>query len=377
MCKVGIITYHHYYNYGTMLQALALQQVIEKLGYDAEIIDFKQSNQLSKSSLALLRIRRMGIYISEFNKYWKLHTAHKKFEERSKAFEKFYRKYLKIGKQKYSSSDELKNNPPIYDAYIVGSDQTWNPNVGNNPEAFYLHFVADKNKCGSYAPSVGLTRLSGKQELYMKKNLINIKYLSCRENEGTKLLESITGRNVTTVLDPTLLLDTDEWLEYSIIPQNFPEKYILQYFLGDIKECRRFVEKLSRKTGLPVIILPYSYLDVSKEDSVYCAPDAFLGLVSQAEFVCTDSFHGTAFSLNFGRNFFAFHKRKEQEDGSDNSRITDLLYRFNLQERLISDYELPKDLKIDYKYASQKLKEEKNLSMKYLMDMLKEMREND
>lgn len=377
MYTVGIITYHHYYNYGTMLQALALQQVIEKLGYDAEIIDFKQNNQLPKNSLVLLRIRRMGVYINEFNKYWNLHTAHKRVEERSKAFEKFYKKYLKIGKQQYSSSDELKKNPPIYDAYLVGSDQTWNPNVGNNPEAFYLHFVADKNKCGSYAPSVGLSYLSDEQKLYMKKNLSHIKYLSCRENRGAKLLEDITDRRVTTVLDPTLLLDATMWLEYATIPQNLPQKYILQYFLGDSKECRKFVNELSRKTGLPVIILAHSYLDVNKDNSVYCAPDVFLGLIRHAEFVCTDSFHGTAFSLNFGRNFFSFHKRKEQEEGSDNSRITDLIERFNLQERLIRDGEVPGNLEIDYRYVNQKLKEEKKISMEYLTTMLKGMQEND
>ena len=146
MDTIGIITYHHYYNYGTMLQALALQMKIEELGYKCEIIDFKQNNDLRKFELVRLRIRRMGIYIKDFKKYYALRSIKNSIIERNEKFEKFYGKYLKVSQNNYTSSEQLESDPPKYDGYVVGSDQTWNPNVGKNPDAFYLSFVEKKNR---------------------------------------------------------------------------------------------------------------------------------------------------------------------------------------------------------------------------------------
>jgi len=377
MKKIGIITYHHYYNYGTMLQALALQMKVEELGYKCEIIDFKQNNDLRKSDLIKLRIKRVKVYIKDFKKYYTLKSVENENIERNKRFEYFYKKYLKVSSNNYSSSEEIKKNPPKYDGYVVGSDQTWNPNVGKNPDAFYLSFVEKKSQCGSYAPSVGLTKLSSEQSKRMKKKLDHIKFLSCREQLGSELLQKVTGRKVTTVLDPTLLIDSEKWKELINKENKYPNKYILQYFLGDIPECRQFVQELSKKTKLPVIILPHSYLDAKRKNVIYCGPDGFLDLIYNAEYVCTDSFHGMAFSINLNKNFFAFHKRKENEKGSDNSRITDLLRRLGLENRLIIDYQIPKEMTINYKNVEEKLVDLKSYSLNFLANMLEEMVKND
>lgn len=377
MKKVGIITYHHYNNYGTMLQALALQNMIENLGYDCEIIDFKQNNQLKKTELLKVRIKRIGIYFKNIKKYCMLNKAKGKFNERNKKFEEFYSKHLVLGNAHYTNSNEICANPPIYDAYIVGSDQTWNPNVGKNPDAFYLTFVKDKKQCGSYAPSVGLSKLTSSQETRMKSKLEHISYLSCREYMGSKLLHEVTEREVTTVLDPTMLLDCNKWIRYKDNMNRLPDNYILQYFLGDVIECRKFVKELSEKTNLPVLILPHSYLDLDKSNQLYCGPDGFLDLIYNADYICTDSFHGTAFSINFNKNFFAFHKRREDEDGSDNSRITDLLQRFGLGDRLITDYNLPDKLLIDYQRVNLQFDILRENSVTYLKNMLGELMYND
>lgn len=377
MKKIGIITYHHYYNYGTMLQALALQMKVEELGYKSEIIDFKQDNVLSNLDLIKLRFKRIGIYIKNFKKYYILESTRNKRSERNKKFEEFYKQYIKVSGHSYSSSEELEQNPPEYDGYIVGSDQTWNPNVGKSPDAFYLSFVKSRSKCGSYAPSVGLASLSPEQSKRMKQKLDHINYLSCREQLGSELLQKLTERKVITALDPTLLIESEKWRLLENKEDAGLQKYILQYFLGDVPECRQFVRELSKRTKLPIVILPHSYLEVKNKDSIYCGPDGFLRLIDNAEYVCTDSFHGMAFSINFHKNFFAFHKRKENETDSDNSRITDLLKRLDIEERLIKDYKVPKDLAVDYQKIEKKLYELKSDSLNYLKNMLEEMVNND
>ena len=377
MDTIGIITYHHYYNYGTMLQALALQMKIEELGYKCEIIDFKQNNDLRKFELVRLRIRRMGIYIKDFKKYYALRSIKNSIIERNEKFEKFYGKYLKVSQNNYTSSEQLESDPPKYDGYVVGSDQTWNPNVGKNPDAFYLSFVEKKNRCGSYAPSVGLTKVSPEQSERLKKKLEHIAFLSCRESMGSDLLQKITGKKVKTVLDPTLLIESKDWKKLCGKENKHVDKYILQYFLGDVPECREFVKNLSNITNLPVIILPHSYLDTKSKHQIYCGPEGFLELISNAEYICTDSFHGTAFSVNFNKNFFCFHKRKENEQGSDNSRITDLLYRLDLEERLIKDYKVPENLEIDYEKVGKKLEILRSYSLNYLRNMLEVIVKND
>ena len=360
-----------------MLQALALQIKVEELGYESEIIDFKQNNVLSNLDLVKLRIKRIGIYIKNFKKYYLLKTTRNKNCERDKKFEEFYKQYIKVSVHSYSSSEELEQNPPEYNGYVVGSDQTWNPHVGKNPDAFYLSFVKERSKCGSYAPSVGLASLSPEQSKRMKRKLDHIKYLSCREQLGSELLQNLTERKVITVLDPTLLIEPEKWRLLENEESAGLQKYILQYFLGDVPECRQFVRELSKKTKLPILILPHSYLEAKSKNTIYCGPDGFLKLIDNAEYVCTDSFHGMAFSINFYKNFFVFHKRKENETDSDNSRITDLLKRLDVEERLIKDYKVPKDLAVDYQKIEKKLYELKSDSLNYLKNMLEEMVNND
>ena len=249
MKTIGIITYHHYYNYGTMLQALALQEKVEQLGYQAELIDFKQDNSLSRYEMLKLRIKRMPVYIKERKKYRALADSREKIKEKNELFEQFYKTYLHVGKKKYTTTQQLMENPPVYDGYVVGSDQTWNPFVANSPEAFFLPFVENKSKKGSYGPSLAVKSLSDEKEKEYRKKLSNFSFLSCREQDGAQLLSRITQKEVKCVLDPTLLLSAKEWGKYCEfeIPK---EPYILVYFLGEKSEHRRAVEKIQKLTGL-------------------------------------------------------------------------------------------------------------------------------
>ena len=378
MKSVGIITYHHYYNYGTMLQAYALQKKVETLGYHAELIDFKQNNNPTRLQLIGIRVRRIPAYIREHKKYSTLAASKVQFTERSLLYEDFYKKHLKVGDVRYSGSEELKANPPKYDGYVVGSDQTWNPYVANNPEAFYLSFVGDARKKGSYAPSLAVSQLTEEQKQMFRDKLHGFPFLSCRELSGAILLEEALGRTVENVLDPTLLLDKEEWQEVSSLDKR-DDPYILTYFLGDIKEHRTFVHELAKRTGLKVVAIPVSYLDIndSISEKRWVGPDEFLSLIRYAEYVCTDSFHGTMFSINFGVKFFSFCKTKDAEKSSENSRLYSALEIFGLSSRLVTEENMATLLQdlplIDYESVYEKLNKEREKSVIYLTRMLAEI----
>ena len=376
MKTIGIITYHHYYNYGTMLQALALQEKVEQLGYQAELIDFKQDNSLSRYEMLKLRIKRMPVYIKERKKYRVLADSREKIKEKNELFEQFYKTYLHIGKKKYTTTQQLMENPPIYDGYVVGSDQTWNPFVANSPEAFFLPFVENKSKKGSYGPSLAVKSLSDEKEKEYRKKLSNFSFLSCREQDGAQLLSRITQKEVKCVLDPTLLLSAKEWGKYCEfeIPK---EPYILVYFLGEKSEHRRAVEKIQKLTNWKIISLPAAYLEMENNDykKVWGGPKEFLSLIRGAALICTDSFHGTMFSINFQRNFFSFCKSSDSEESSENSRLYSALNIFGLSNRIIHNMDnlTAEDISIDYKNVIPILEEQRRDSIEYLENMLFEM----
>lgn len=376
MKTIGIITYHHYCNYGTMLQALALQEKVEQLGYQAELIDFKQDNSLSRYEMLKLRIKRMPVYIKERKKYRALADSREKIKEKNELFEQFYKTYLHVGKKKYTTTQQLMENPPVYDGYVVGSDQTWNPFVANSPEAFFLPFVENKSKKGSYGPSLAVKSLSDEKEKEYRKKLSNFSFLSCREQDGAQLLSRITQKEVKCVLDPTLLLSAKEWGKYCEfeIPK---EPYILVYFLGEKSEHRRAVEKIQKLTNWKIISLQAAYLEMENNDykKVWGGPKEFLSLIRGAALICTDSFHGTMFSINFQRNFFSFCKSSDSEESSENSRLYSALNIFGLSNRIIHNMDnlTAEDISIDYKNVIPILEEQRRDSIEYLENMLFEM----
>ena len=376
MKTIGIITYHHYYNYGTMLQALALQEKVEQLGYQAELIDFKQDNSLSRYEMLKLRIKRMPVYIKERKKYRTLANSREKIKEKNELFEQFYKSYLHVGKKKYTTTQQLMENPPVYDGYVVGSDQTWNPFVANSPEAFFLPFVENNSKKGSYGPSLAVKSLSEEKEKEYRKKLSSFSFLSCREQDGAQLLSRITQKEVKCVLDPTLLLSAKEWGKYCEyqIPK---EPYILVYFLGEKSEHRRAVEKIQKLTNWKIISLPAAYLEMENNDyqKVWGGPKEFLSLIRGAALICTDSFHGTMFSIKFQKNFFSFCKSSDSEESSENSRLYSALNIFGLSNRIIHNMDnlTAEDISIDYKNVIPILEEQRRYSIEYLENMLFEM----
>ena len=366
---IGIMTFHRYSNPGTVLQALALQEKIEECGFNAELIDFEARVRETRLEKLMVHLRRIPVYIRNFDKYYYQHINRDKIVKKAQLSNNFHDKTIHVSRLKYSSTEQLCEAPPIYDGYLVGSDQTWNPNVSHNPDAFYLTFVKDKAKCGSYAPSVASSRLTIDQEQRMRDLLNHISWLSCRESSGTKKIEMLTGRKVKTVLDPTLLLTSQQWEAY-VKPIDVCKPFILQYILGESKEHRDYTRNISQKLRIPIINISTTYLDWKEKNTLICGPDEFLWLIKNASLVCTDSFHGTAFSINFNIPFVSFERYRRDSANSENTRLYDLLNNVGLDHRIADKKNEIDYLELDYTDAMNRLQFFREDSENYLNNML-------
>ncbi len=371
--KVGLISYHFLHNYGTMLQAYALQRKISDWGYNVEYIDYRfKELRPSFCQRTWTRTKRLGTYLLQFRFYSIRAVYSAKMAIREEYYDNFYTNYIRTGSVQYATLQELESLPPEYDIYIVGSDQVWNPNLSCASAAYYLSFVEDDKKKASYAPSVGVTSFTPVQEQKMAGHIGFFNYLSCREITGSKLLECICSKKVTHVVDPTLLLKQTTWEEIAVKPKIL-EPYILCYFLGNQKHPREFVKLLENKTGIKAYYIPFTPPDMIKKTAIFdVGPAEFLGLIQNASYVCTDSFHGNVFSIIFERQFYSFCKRANTDQTSDNSRITELLKWTGLETRLVTAGQRlsEEENKIDYTLVESHIKLMKASSEAYLLEIL-------
>ncbi len=378
MKRIGIITYHYFYNYGTMLQAFAIQKIIEKIAEcQPEIIDYRFTEIIKYTFLHrfMVRVKRMSYYLTHFKEVATKHAYRDELLKKNKLFDDFFRQHFNISSDTYYYKEELGKKPPIYDVYVTGSDQTWSPKIGFNPALFLDFAPADALKV-SYAPSVGVTAFKEEEAKYLKEQLEKYNYISCRETIGTELLKEITGKTVETVLDPTLVLKADDWRQLSKDSKiNLNTPYILCYFLGDRQYYRDFVNQLSIQTGYEVYYIPINWKDCKADNNLLLevGPIEFLHLIDNAKYVCTDSFHGTAFCINFNTEFFTFVKHAGNICGGDNSRIYDLLSRMSLTDRLKEKFSQSEyiDLSvIDFEETNRLLNIERITSINYLKKSL-------
>ncbi len=374
MKKVGITTYHFLNNYGTILQAYAMQKIFEDLGCYSEMIDYRLKDTIGFQTPKLYKkFRRLPYVILHPNQYIPKFLNRNNLSLRGMRFSEFCSRYIRESEKSYNTLDDLKKDPPTYDVYVTGSDQVWNPYLGSSSEAFYLTFAPIDKTTISYAPSVGVNEVSPEKATQMKSWLKSVQYLSVREQRGCEIIAEITDRFVQQVLDPTLLQTHEQWDEIAI-RQQVIKPYILCYFLGEVEYCRRFVDDIQKQTGYMVIVLPMSYVDMAGgHRKIYNAgPAEFLGLIKDAAVICTDSFHGTIFAVNYKKPFFSFCKRDDSEETSDNSRIYNVLEFFHLESRLIKPgVVFSKDmLKLDYEIAQGILTKEREKSIAFIQNAI-------
>ena len=365
---IGLMSFHESLSYGAVLQCYALQTAVLKRGFDCEFIDYKRqpvtTTQLSGSIKYKLKRYSLNC-ISLFRKI----VLKRENEKKKRAFSKFREQYINISEQSYYSFDDLKSTELPYSAVIVGSDQVWNPvTTGNNLKVYGLSFLCQGVRRIAYAPSIGLGTLNESQKNALNENVGELDFYSCREYTGSELLESVLGRHIEHVLDPTFLLDRKEWkkVEKEI---NTPEKYVLAYLLGSMSYERELALKISKKYGAKLLIVRESPKDMfSKHGIGGLGPDELLYLIDHAEYVVTDSFHGTALSIILRKNFLCCKRRGYNKATSYASRLNNLLHTLNLESAQADENNWREKLnsKVDYIHVEEKLQEMINKSNSYL-----------
>ena len=343
--KVDFITRHAIPNYGSILQTYATQKVLNKLGCDSEVINYiRMDETANKTIVTNCNIKENGIK-SKIKRLGYIIIQGPNVKHMHKKFSKFRKTYLKQTEKEYNSVEELKNNLPNADVYCTGSDQVWAKIGGvNYDEAYFLNFVPEGKRCISYAASLGKSKIDEELEKKLPELLKKYETILVRENTAEEIIKEKGFNNVKQVLDPTLLLNKKEWLEIQEEKPIVKGNYILCYFLGKNIEHRKFAEKLKERTGYKIVSINHcdeyvKYSDKFADEIPYnIGPGEFINLIRNAKYVCTDSFHGTVFSLINKVNFFTFERFAGKNiKMSTNSRIYSLLELVALEERLIKE----------------------------------------
>lgn len=367
--KIGIITILKVNNYGAELQAYATQAALKKCGYDAEIIDYlfyKHSHHKATHDSRPLFKFSIKKWLSE--KFYPIITSIKEFGskttiKRKERFSSFHTKHTALS-QTFQSINELYASCPDYDVYMVGSDQVWNPGIFSSLKPYFLDFAPNGKRRVAYASSFGVSSLPGNVQAVYKKYLEKFDAIGVRESNGKAIVEGL-GLTAEHVLDPTLLLDRFDWEKVSTPYPNLPLHYVAVYELTPSPYVRSCAYKVAKDLGCSVVRIckSASMEDKNAINVMDAGPSEFLHIIMNAQAVITNSFHGTAFSVNFNTPFLTIvPKRKD-----NNSRLISLLGQLDLTDRIIYEGDpCPEDISMDFARANQLLSDERKKSFRFL-----------
>ena len=383
--KVGIVSCYFKHNYGSMLQAYATQKILDDMGIANETINIDENIDFKngKKKYYLEQIFNFSFIKSKFGMI-KLKLDKKTNKELAKNIktrdEKYdnFKKNFKLTKpyKTYKELSELAKKE--YNSVLVGSDQLWLP-VNVVADYYTLNWVSDEINKISLATSFGISTVPNKYKEKYQKFLNRINYLSTREVAGKKLIKELTNKDALLVCDPTLLFDKNEWMSIQKEERIIKDKYIFCYFLGKNIDHRKFAERLKKETGYKIVSLNHAdeyvkYSDKFADETPYdIGPSEFLNLIRNAEYICTDSFHGTVFSLINNKKFFTFRRYNNKAKVSTNSRIDSLLEMVDLKNRLLTGKEEIKEVmnnEINYKKINKTLEEFRNTTKEFLKEAL-------
>lgn len=328
MKRVGILTMHKVDNVGSALQAYALQRVVESLGYECELIDYlyPTTEHLAYQN-RVVQVRELSILELITYLLRKIKASLRK--KTDNPFDQFYKANFHCSKQSFSNRLQLMSDYPSYDIYISGSDQVWNPQYIGFDTSFFLDFAPEGARRVSYASSFSINKVPVEFTKAYQRELMKFDSISVRERSGVNIVKELTGKNCENVCDPTLLLNAEQWAELaeqSIFKTN--EHYILVYLMAyaynPYPDVYDYIERVYKQLNLPVVFFNGWGGQKGNLQEIRVSvkgPNEFLYLFSHADYVITDSFHGTAFSLIFNKPFITCIQSRDTID----SRITNLL----------------------------------------------------
>lgn len=359
---IGILTFHKSVNYGSVLQAWALQRMLTLKGFDTEIIDY-EPEKYGQLYNVFLKPDSPRAMVKNLNRVPVMTIL----ARQNKSFARFRKENLRLSSESYRAENQEDISRKGYEAVVCGSDQIWNTGAKDADSVYFLPFPIPGRKA-AYAVSLN-TGSFGEgidAELY-KKWISDFDYLSCREQDGVNKLRSLVGeeRQVDLALDPTLLHNKVEYARITS-PKLIRGKYIFVYYVWFDKSIVSAARRISKRTGLPVYTIEMAkggraYLRLMKNGirpvTRALAPGDYLSLIKNAAYVVTDSFHGTAFSLVFEKQFVCINDKAGENGYKNDVRITGILNRLGLRDRYITSEESDSfdlDAPVDYRKVTKK-----------------------
>ena len=372
--KIGIVSIHYAHNYGSALQAYALQKVLENYSKSVEIIDYRP-----KYFRRMYKIFSLSIY-KEYSGFlnkmvhlgWRVVFLPQRINKARK-FSRFMRDHFRLTDKKYLSEKDINRGSFDYDVVFVGSDQVWNTDITNGYDGvFFLDFLTSKTYKASYAASIAKETVDKRYRNRMIESLSSFDKISVREEEGKELLSQLLNKKIEVSIDPTLLLDSTEWDK---IAQNSTSKvggdYIFVYILQDNPEIVKIINYLSEKCHLPVVSIGKKKRFRGEKVYRSAGPEDFVNLIKGARYVVTNSFHGTAFSVIYKKECFIVPHL------TTGNRMISLLRKIGLEQRIVKEFDREKicrmiEKKPNFKGAYSILEKEKKLSNMYISNIIKE-----
>lgn len=367
--KIGILSFPNVVSHGASLQMFALYNKLSELGCEVEIINFCSKDGIKYQNTRNTTLSE--VVISRFKK-----AVNNVFlENQWKVFRKFENQMTLYPSQTITTDEELRTLSDRYDRIIVGSDQVWNPSITGSTLGFYLDFVPDKRRKASYAPSFGVEQIDDDKKEQISALLKDFSFLSVREKKGAKIIKELTGLEVPVVLDPTFLLNREQWLNIAKPPKKSYGDYVLYY---TVKPSPTLLEKsmqFAKETGRKFVQIGGGVRDILNREKIVAdgvGPAEFLGLISNASYVITNSFHGVALSINLHKNFYVEYSSKT------NSRLTNIIKTFDLQHCVVDGIISSQNpINIDYSEVNLTLSKLKEESLSYLESVVGERNEQN
>lgn len=373
MKKIGTITFHRSLNYGSVLQTFALQAVIKQIFKNqccTEVIDFYPPG--------IHEVRSVFVPVHSIKNAIRnvLMLAYAPaFAKRRREFNRFLTNNVVVSKKRYTFQSDMSVLDQEYEILIAGSDQIWNNKARDFSDKYFFP-ESQKARKVAYAPSIGNGQYELPKHQIIYDSLKRFDAISVRELSGAEKLRLFlnTSEEIPVVLDPTLLLNSENYkhLEHE---RTYSEKYIFLYSVNMDRRTLEIAKTVSKKTGLPLVsiyttnasIRTHQYgIRLSKQNS----PEDFLGLIHHAELIISDSFHGTAFSINYSKKFYSVC---EKDPSKRDARLETILSRLGLKDRMLffEDFERDDYLEsIDYSEAKIQLNKLRSESLDFLSNAL-------
>ena len=358
--KIGILSFPNMKSYGCSLQMYALYRAVEDIGAETELINYRNEfmrsyrhTTIGRKNILAGKLRLAGSCIL----HW----------QQTKGFHRFERRMHHFPQRDFYEKSRLPDVARRYDRVICGSDQVWNPLITHEDLSFFLDFCGSQTKRISYAPSFGISEFSEEFSRKIGPELRKFDALSVREATGARYVEELVGHPVETVLDPTFLLSREEWTALEMPHPMAKGEYVCCFPLGNPSELIRIGKELAEKLGIDLVVAGGNVLtqlrnrDRRVHYTANLNPEQWLYLMSHAQCIVTNSYHGAAFAIHYRKDFYLQCKYDKL-----NSRLEHLMELCGIQDRIIRKGCHCVDTPIDYEKVEQRLTPARAASLAFL-----------